>query len=86
MDLRQSILGAVGGAILTGLPLYVFMENRVERRVSYEVTVKGLEKDTEATAKELKEMKLDLNGFKWTIEGKVSALEKAVAVSHAKDH
>ena len=86
MNLREYATGGVIGVMVSGLPLWVFFEAKVERRVTNEVKVAELQKDCETLSKAITEMELDLDGFKWTIEGKVGALEKGMAVSHAKDH
>ena len=71
MDWKQSGLGAVVGAILTGLPLFVFMESRIEKRVRQEVKVAetAAKQDAEADARKV------LEGRVWTVEQDVKVLQ-----------
>lgn len=70
-------LAALIGAILTGLPLFTFMESRIEKRVKQEVTVATMK----ATDKERNERLKTMEGRVWTNEQDIKGLRELL---HAK--
>ena len=84
MDYKQMALGGMLGVLGAGIPIWVFFESRVEKRVRQEVRVAELQKDHEGMEKDLEGLEVELEGFTWTMERRVNELEKGMAVEHVK--
>lgn len=59
------------GFVAPILPLWLFFEARVEKRVRQEVKVQSLESRHKALETEMDDLKKDTEGRLWTMEGKI---------------
>ena len=76
MDLKQGGVGVVLGAVLMGLPLFLAMESRIEKRVRNEVKIAETATRQEAAA----DARKVLEGRMWTVEQEI----KVLRLEHAK--
>jgi hypothetical protein len=83
-DLAKNLGSGVVGAVLTGLPLFVFLESRVEKRVTFEVRVAQLREGLKSTQAQLQKHEEQTRGSIWTLEQNVRGLEKEVAIKHSE--